>query len=161
MKKLCGIFLAALLLTACGRQETMETVADELVEPAMAQPRQVSVHLPEEAVSPVLENGSSQVYIGSDYEIMVETMSAGDLSETVRSLTGYEKEDLTVMETDQEGFRRYDFVWASAGETGERLGRAVILDDGSYHYCLSVLRDAAEKKSQIVWSDVFDSFTLV
>ena len=56
---------------------------------------------------------------------------------------------------------RYEFVWVSAGEKGDRLGRGVVLDDGSYHYCMSVLRDADNpKKSQVVWSDVFSSFSL-
>ena len=65
-------------------------------------------------------------------------------------------------ETAQDGAKRYDFVWASAGENGDQLGRAVILDDGNYHYCLSVLRDAdTTEKSQIVWRDVFDSFKLI
>ena len=57
--------------------------------------------------------------------------------------------------------KRYDFVWASAGENGDMLGRAVILDDGNYHYCLSVQRPAdPEKTSQVVWSQVFQSFSL-
>ena len=57
--------------------------------------------------------------------------------------------------------KRYEFVWAAAGEDGERLGRGVILDDGSYHYCLTAMRPAdPEKTSQIVWSQVFQSFGL-
>ena len=47
-------------------------------------------------------------------------------------------------------------------EKGDMLGRGVILDDGSYHYCMSVLRSAdGTKKSRIVWSDVFGSFGLL
>ena len=66
------------------------------------------------------------------------------------------------MQTQRDGVDRYEFVWVSAGEKGERLGRAVILDDGNYHYCMSVLRDAdSTEKTQIVWRDVFASFTLV
>ena len=65
------------------------------------------------------------------------------------------------METQWDGVSRYEFVWVSAGERGDRLGRAVILDDGDYHYCMSVLRDAdATEMSQVVWSDVFNSFAL-
>ena len=74
---------------------------------------------------------------------------------------GRGKEELTVMETQQGDYKRYEFVWAAAGETGEQLGRAVILDDGNYHYCLSVLRPAnPEVPSQVVWSQVFQSFSL-
>ena len=81
--------------------------------------------------------------------------------EAITAISGYDPDRLTVMHTLQDGTDRYDFVWASAGETGERLGRAVVLDDGNYHYCMSVLRDAENTKmSQVVWSDVFDSFCL-
>ena len=114
------------------------------------------------AVAPVLESDSEQVYLSEDYEIIVETVSGGDLSATIQRISGYTPDNLTVMETAQDGAKRYDFVWASAGENGDQLGRAVILDDGNYHYCLSVLRDAdTTEKSQIVWRDVFDSFKLV
>lgn len=89
---------------------------------------------------------------------MLETLASGDLNATVQTLSGYEKDQLTVLETQQGDENRYDFVWATTGEEGQRLGRAVILDDGDYHYCLSVLRDAGEAK--IVWRDVFGSFSL-
>ena len=76
----------------------------------------------------------------------------------MQTLSGYEKDQLTLVQTQSGDAKRYDFVWVSAGENGERLGRGVILDDGQYHYCMSVLRDEAE--SQIVWSEVFQSFSL-
>lgn len=162
MRKLALILLMTLLLSGCAAEETFETIADELVLPVMAQPRQISVNLPDNAVAPVLEGGSEQVYLSEDYEIIIETLSSGDLNATVQSLSGYEKSELTVMETRQNDVARYEFVWVSAGEKGDRLGRAVILDDGSYHYCMSVLRDAeSTEKSQIVWSEVFGSFSLV
>ena len=65
------------------------------------------------------------------------------------------------METAAGGVARHEFVWAAAGETGEQLGRGVILDDGNYHYCLSVLhKTAPEEKTQISWDRVFASFCL-
>ena len=162
MKK-CWIFLILpLLLCGCAAEETYETIADDIVQSVMAQPKEITVSLPDNAVAPVLESDSEQVYFCEDYEIVIETLSAGDLDATIQSVSGYSKENLTVMETEQDGVKRYDFVWASAGENGDMLGRAVILDDGSYHYCMSVLRDAATTEtSQITWSTVFNSFTLV
>lgn len=162
MKKLCFLIPLALMLCGCAAEETFETISDELVMPVMAQPRQITVRLPDNAVAPVLESDSEQVYMSQDYEIIIETLSSGDLNATIQGLSGYGKEQLTVMETQQDSVTRYDFVWVSAGEAGDRLGRAVILDDGSYHYCMSVLRDAETvEKSQIVWSDVFNSFALI
>ena len=162
MKKIATALLLALLLSGCGAKETLETVADDIpLQPVLAQPAQISVRLPDNAVSPVLESDTQQLYFCEDYEIAIETRSSGDLSGTITALTGFAPEQLTVMHTSPEGVDRYEFVWAAAGEDGDRLGRGVVLDDGSYHYCMSVLRDAENpKKSQVVWSDVFSSFSL-
>ncbi len=159
MKKLVGLILLAALLTGCTAEETLETVNDEWVVPVMAQPREISVRLPEDTVTPVLEQDGRQLYMGQGYEIMVETLSSGDLSATIRSLCGYEKDQLTVLETQQGDADRYDFIWTMAGETGDRLGRAAILDDGNYHYCMYAIRDQGD--TNIVWRDVFSSFSLI
>lgn len=159
MKRWGCICLLVILLSGCKAEETLETVSDEWIVPVMAQPREISVRMPEDLVLPVLEQEGRQLYMGPNYEIMLETMAAGDLQATIRNLSGYEQEKLTILETDQGEWNRYEFVWTAAGEQGHRLGRAVILDDGDYHYCMSVLRDAEE--SLIVWQDVFQSFSLI
>ena len=162
VKKLWFVLILPMLLGGCAAEETLETVADGIVQPVMAQPGEIAVRLPDNAVAPVLESEAEQVYLSEDYEIIIETVSGGDISATVQRLSGYPKEELTVMETERDGVKRYDFVWASAGENGDMLGRGVILDDGSYHYCMSVLRDAdTTENTQIVWRDVFESFQLV
>ena len=161
MKKIALFLLLTLVLTGCAAEETFETVADELVLPAMAQPENILVNLPGEAAMPAMESDNGRFYLAGDYEIHIQTLEAGDLNRTVKTLSGYEKDALTVMETNPEGIRRYEFVWTCAGENGDRLGRAVILDDGNYHYTMTVLRDAdTTENTQIVWNDVFDSFTL-
>lgn len=159
MKRWGCICLLVILLSGCKAEETLETVSDEWIVPVMAKPREISVRMPEDLVLPVLEQEGRQLYMGPNYEIMLETMAAGDLQATIRNLSGYEQEQLTILETDQGEWNRYEFVWTAAGEQGHRLGRAVILDDGDYHYCMSVLRDAEE--SLIVWQDVFQSFSLI
>ena len=161
MKQLWIIGALCLLLAGCGGQETMETISDDLVTPVLAQPRKITLELPEDAVTPVLEGDSEQLYFTDEYQILVETVSGGDLDATVRSLSGCDRERLTLVETEQDGGARYDVVWAAAGEDGDLLGRAAILDDGSYHYCLSVLRPAdTTRTTQISWRDVFGSFGL-
>ena len=160
MKKWLLPVVLSLLLCGCGVEETFETIADEPVLSVMATPRQIEVELPEGTVAPVLENGEEQVYLCEDHEIILQTHSSGDLSGTIRILSGYERENLTVIETQWQEVTRYEFVWAAAGENGDRLGRAVILDDGQYHYCMSVLRDAEGPSAQIVWDQVFSSFAL-
>ena len=159
MKRLLWMLVLTVLLCGCRAEETLETVSDEWIVPVMAQPREISVRLPENTVLPVMEQEGRRLYMGQDYEILLETLDSGDLNDTVRTINGFEKEQLTVLETRQADADRYDFVWTTAGEGGERLGRAVILDDGNYHYCMTVLRDAEE--SIVVWQDVFSSFALV
>ena len=161
MKFFVLLGLCCLLLTGCGAEMTMETVDDEILEPAAAMQREVLVELPGEAAMPTMENGSSRYYICEDYEISMETFPAGDLKTAIETLSGFSPEDLTVVKTEAGGADRYDFVWAAQGETGERLGRAAILDDGNYLYTLSVLRDAEDtENTQIVWRTVFESFQL-
>ena len=149
--------LLALMMTGCAAAETFETVSDELVLPVMAQPREILVKLPEDAAAPVLENEQQQVYVGEDYELILQTCPSGDLAGTVRTLTGYEKEKLTLIQTQWDAVSRYDFVWAAAGEKGDRLGRGTILDDGSHHYCLTLLQDAPGTGD---WEPVFASFSI-
>ena len=95
-----------------------------------------------------------------DYEICIQTLPGGDLSATVEAMSGFSEEALTVVATQQAQTQRYDFVWAAAGEGGDLLGRGVILDDGVYHYTLSVLRNPESDASSVVWDGVFSSFKL-
>lgn len=161
MKKIMVIGMLALLLTGCAAEETFETISDEIVQQVMAQPREIAVSLPGETSIPTMESDSGRMYLASDYEIYIQTLDAGDLNATIQTVSGYERDTLTVMETNLDGIDRYEFVWASAGENGDRIGRGVILDDGSYHYVMTVLRDAdTTENTQIVWNDVFNSFQL-
>ena len=161
MKKTVLVGLLALLLCGCRAEETFETVSDEWIAPVMASPREVSVSLPGEASVPAVESENGRLYLCEDYEVFIQTLDSGDLNATIRTVSGYEAEELTVMETNLDGISRYEFVWTSAGERGDRLGRGVILDDGDYHYVMTVLRDeGTTENSQVVWSEVFRSFSL-
>ena len=65
------------------------------------------------------------------------------------------------MESFRGNAKRYDCVWTAAGEGEDQVGRACILDDGSFHYVVSVM--AGQSRSgelQPVWQDIFDSFRL-
>lgn len=162
MKKWWVIALLALLLTGCGSEEVMETVADEWVVPVMAQPLQITVDLPGEAAMPVSESDSGRLYLCQDYEIALQTLSSGDLNATLQSVTGYGKEDLTILETLRSGLPCYEFTWTCAGEEGDRIGQGILMDDGSYHYVMTALWDAEKTESmQVIWSEVFSSFDVI
>ena len=121
----------------------------------------ILVDLPGDVLAPVLKTEGEQVYLCQDYENIIETRSAGDLPATVEAISGFSPDEVTMVTSTQENQERHEFVWACVGEAGDRIGRAVILDDGSYHYCMSVLRDAkSQKVSQISWDDVFSSFRI-
>ena len=161
MKRMLVFALVMMLLSGCAAEETLETIADDLVQPVMAQPREIAVSLPGEASIPTMEGDTGRMYLADDYEIYIQTLESGDLDATIQTVSGYSKDSLTVINTKSDGIERYEFVWVSAGENGERLGRGVVLDDGSHHYVMTVLRDAdTTETSQIVWNDVFSSFRL-
>ena len=161
MKKMLVFALVTMLLSGCAAEETLETIADDPVQPVMAQPREIAVSLPGEASIPTMEGDTGRMYLADDYEIYIQTLESGDLDATIQTVSGYSKDSLTVINTESDGIERYEFVWVSAGENGERLGRGVVLDDGSHHYVMTVLRDAdTTETSQIVWNDVFSSFRL-
>lgn len=161
MKKLVLIILMMGLLTGCGAEETFETVGDEQAQQVVSQQRQIYVELPGEAASPAVESDSGRLYLCGDYEICIQTLEGGNRAATVAALSGYAPEELTVMELEREDVQCWTFVWTSAGETGDRVGRAMVLDDGSYHYCISVLADAeTARQNQAVWDRMFETFRL-
>ena len=161
MRKLLWIPVALLLLTGCGAAETMETIADEMILPVMAEPKEIWVALPEDSAMPAMESESGTLYICSDYDVMLQTLEAGNLDATVRTVSGYGAEELTMVKTADGDLDRYEFVWTAAGETGQEIGRATILDDGTYHYVLSATINAEKiEEYQEVWNGIFESFSL-
>lgn len=162
MKKLYLVWAALLLLlSGCAEPEHFETMADEYVMPQEIPVQQTRMLLDREAVSFGWENGTDRIYLCDDFCVMVQTFSAGNLDDTIRSITGYRKENLTVMERESEGITGYECVWVSAGEGGDQVGRLLILDDGEHHYTLSVMADA-EKAGELsdTWQLLFDSFAI-
>ena len=161
MKKLWLVAAIALTLTGCAKPENFETMSDQYEIPESVQAQQTNMLLDRESVSLGWENNEDKIYICDDFCVMVQTFSAGDLDATIRSVTGYGKEKLTVMERTTDGITRYECVWTSAGEGGEQVGRMLVLDDGTHHYALSVMA-AAEKAGQLTetWQLLFDSFSI-
>ena len=163
MKKCWILLTLLLLLTGCGAQQTFETVSDVLDMAAMAPMQQLSLALPKDAAAASMENpNAGKIYLCDGYTLTVQTMDAGDLDGTLRQLTGYGREQLTVMKTQQDNAVRYESVWSAAGEGGDQVGRAVILDDGNCHYAVTVMADfAAAGELTAVWQEILSSVKLV
>lgn len=162
MKKFCVMMALSLLLCGCGAEETFETVADEMVLSASVQPREILLTLPEETLLPAMETESGTLYLCNGYDVAVQTLQSGDLDATVRQVSGFGSEDVTILETAAGENRCYEFVWTSATELGEQVGRAMILDDGNYHYVLSAVSPAKRAQEyQEIWNGIFDSFGII
>lgn len=162
MKKWCVLLVMALFLSGCAAVPTFETVTDVIVTEDPAQPREVTLELPDDASTLTMENEQGTLYLCDDYEITVQTVWGTDINATIRNATGYEPEDLTVIQTRENGYTRYELVWATTGETGERIGRCTVLDDGNYHYVLTVMAQPQQTgMMQDAWNELFSSFALV
>ena len=163
MKKCCILALVLFLFTGCGAREALETVSDDHIQPVAAPVWQMVLDVPQDAAVTVLEGeDAGKIYLCDGYTVTVQTFSSGDLKKTFRTLTGYEKEDLTVMQTLQDGAKRYECVWVSAGEGEEQVARACLLDDGNYIYAVTAM--AGQSRSGELtdtWQTMFESFRLV
>ena len=163
MKKVLSMVLVVICLTACGAQETFETVDDIIpAEPVTATPQQFFVSLPDEAAAPTFQDENGELYVCQDYTITKQITESGDIAKTIQNPSGQSQEELQVIKTTRDQYECYDFVWTAAGEDGLQLGRARILDDGNYHYALSTMtrEESADQLRQTV-QDMFDSCKLL
>ena len=161
--KKCLIFiLTAVFLTGCGAEPTFETVTDEYAQPVTAVMQQAALQLPDGAAAAVMQNEESgTIYFCNDYTLTLQTLAGGDLSATLLQTTGYPKDQLKLIKTQPGDYTRYDCVWACAGEGEDQVGRAAVLDDGSYHYVLTCMTGAScAQDLQDQWQAVFGSFCL-
>ena len=163
MKRILAGLLLSMFLTGCSAQDTMETISDILDVSVVANVQQVQLSLPEEAAMATLENeDAGKLYLCDGYSVTVQTMESGDLDRTLRQVTGFSRDQLTVISTQRESFQRHDCAWSAVGEGGDQTCRGVVLDDGYYHYVVTVMADA-EKAGQLSadWQHLLDSVTLV
>lgn len=161
MKKLWIFMTIAVLLVGCGAEETFETVADELILQVSAQPREVLLTLPEETLLPAMETDGRTLYLCDGYDVAVQVFAGGDLEATVQNICGFGCKELTIMETMAEEYTCYEFVWTAATDLGEQVGRAMILDDGSYHYAVTAAAPAQKASEyQEMWNGMFETVSL-
>lgn len=163
MKRFLAVLLLMVFLTGCSTQQTMETITDILDVSATAKVQQIQLSLPEEAALATLENeDTGKLYLCDGYSIAVQTMESGDLDRTLRQTTGFSREQLTVITTQREDFVRYDCAWSAVGEGGDQTCRGAVLDDGYYHYVITVMADADKAgRLNATWQHILDSAALV
>lgn len=163
MKKIICIVMLMLLLTGCASQPTFETVADLQDQQVAAAMQQVLLELPAGAQMQTMQPDSTdKLYLCDGFTVCLQTLAAGDLDKTLRATTGYGKDDLTLMQMATTEGKRYRCVWAAAGEGQTQVGKTCIVDDGHYHYVLTVMvpEDTAGQLAEKV-AAVMDSFQVV
>ena len=159
--KLLVLLMVVLMLTGCSPAQVYETVTDEPALPVSAQPREIRFDLAQEPILPAMETDGGQLYLCDDFDVMVQTMDAGDLNDTVYRISGFLPEELTLIQTEEGDVDKYEFVWTSATDEGHRIGRATVLDDGQFHYAMSATVNAElMEEYQEIWNGIFESFEL-
>lgn len=162
MKIWIAFLLVAALLCGCGGQPVFETVEDHDSLVASANAREILVDLPKEAATATMESAlGDKLYLCDGYTLTVQTLAGGDLDRTLSEITGFSQKELRPICTKTAGAVRYDLVWTAAGETGDQIARAVILDDGVSHHVVSVMADA-DKGGELLetWQDLLGSVKL-
>ena len=160
MKKVCIALVISLFLCGCTPTD-LETMADTDTATAMAEPVEISITLPEDASLLTMENPLSKYYFCQGYDVAVEVMKSGNLDESIQTITGYGKEELELVETNRNGISCYEMVWTTVGETGDCVGRLLVLDDNNYHYCVSALSSAESVANHAdAWNALFASVSL-
>lgn len=162
MKKWLICLFMTLFLTGCAAKETFETVGDELLQPVMAPAGEIVLDLPASAsAQTMVGDEDGKLYFCDGYTVTVQTLDRGDLVRTVKTLCGFSLDSLDIVETVSGENKRWDWVWTCAGEGGDSVGRAAVIDDGNYHYCVTVMADyGAAGELQTEWNALLGSFAV-
>lgn len=162
MKSVWMIVVLSLALCGCGSVQTFETLG-QVEHEAGEQPAvgQIYLTLPQEAAALVPSQEGGTLYDCGKYTLSLQTLPAGDIAGTVRSVCGFASDKLTVLRRDADGKQCYEWVWTAAGEGGDVMCRAMVLDDGAYHYCLCAMAQAdSAGVLQEQWAQVFATFAV-
>lgn len=162
MKRMLLMILCAWALAGCAGPETYETMTDLYYAPPLPEPAEIALWLPENGTLSVLENEETgTIYLCDGYSVSVQTLASGDMDATLSAVTGYDKANLHGIGWQRDGLSRYECAWASAGEGGDQVGRTVVLDDGIYHYAVTVMGQAELAGSMSdTWMAITDSVGL-
>ena len=161
MKRMLGVLLCTLCLYGCGTAQTMETISDDLAVSADAVASQVELSLFLEEASVLEGEGGDKLYMCNGFVVSVQTLEGGDLDRSLQTVTGFSKDALTVMQTDKNGISTYTCAWCTTGEEEDQVCRTVILDDGLYHYAVTVMADYTRVGELTeTWQDILRSVQL-
>lgn len=163
MRKIACLACALVLLTGCS-VPAWETVEDFLpsqpVSGWMETAYEIQIGLPEQAAL-TWETGGCKLYEAGNLEIETDTFLASGLNSAVRHLTGYEAEQVSILQTERFDLPEYQFAWYSQTEEGGQMCRADLVMDGTV--CYAVVCRAPEDAGNVLGEEVrqvFSSFGL-
>ena len=160
MKKLWLLLIVMVLLPGCGQTTYEGREAPCGSQSVEAVPGVISICATDDMSMPVMSTQEgNRFYIADHYEVSLQTMAGGDIDETLKSCTGFDRSRLMVIQTQKDGLARYDCAWTSVGEEGQHVGRTTILDDGNFHYVLTITGQEGEELAA-AWKQLSDSFTI-
>lgn len=140
------------LLLLCGCSTPVWETVDDL-QPETAVSRQVQLfelqlQLPEQVQLLAADDaGSLWATADSELEIEQRVFLTTDPDSAIRAISGFTKEQLTVLQTTRQGLPEYQFAWVSQTDRGARLYRADLILDGFTCYAVvcSSLEDSGEQ----------------
>jgi len=160
-----ALCLTAALLAGCQAEVQWETVDDTVIEASAPaeEPYVIIFGVPTDAdLAPMSEEGR-KLYVQEegDYEILSDVITAPNLDQALRQVSGFGEGEIDVVETRRFGLPAYRFAWASASDEGNYLSQASLVADGNYYYALIF---SVHEEEGTAYDDcaeaVFDSFGL-
>ena len=82
--------------------------------------QKIHISMPAEASQATVQSDFGSLYFCDGYEIMVQTFLGGDIRNTIKELTGFAMEALTVIGSEYGGLKRYDCAWTVQVKWGHR-----------------------------------------
>ena len=160
MKKLWILMAAALMLAGCAEEAPVFETVGPLAYRQEDLPAAgvIQVYLPSEADQTETE-AQARIYQWENHEVRLDTMKSGDIQATMQALTGLAPERLTVMKQKKGDMTFYETVWSTTGDSGVLCGRALVADDGAYHYCMSLLSPESVNNSKL-YDKMAESFRI-
>ena len=156
MKILLIFVLLLYSMAGCGTQVVYETIGNSCEEPQpVAQPCELQLRLPEGTVMETMDADGSGYYTLGQWEIWTRVLPGGDLHQTLQTIAPVDPDGLTLIKREINGYECVETTWSAAGEEGESVVRAGVIQDGGYHYCIclcvpqSDAREAEELFGQI------------
>lgn len=142
MKQFQFALVLALMMLLCGCSKPVWESVDDFMpsEPVMNRQETsyvIQMGLPE-GLELVERSEAAAVYATANGELEVETQTflTSGLDSAVRTLSGFEAEELTILQTTRFDLPEYQFAWVSQTEQGARLYRADLVLDGTCCYAV-------------------------